>query len=226
MKPMGWPAVMLSAALLLLALPVPAQLPTLGDHSDMSLSAERKLGDRIAREIYHDPDYVNDPVLSEYLQGIWAPLLAAAQLRGELTPEMAERYAWVTLLIRDRSVNAFALPGGYMGVHLGLMGLVASRDELASVLAHEISHVTQRHISRLSTQQARNMPWIIGAMVLGALAASKSPNAAGAPNHRRPGGGHTEPAEFFPGHGARGRPHWLQRHDTSGLPATRFCEHV
>ena len=180
MKPMGWPAVMLTAALLLLALPVPAQLPTLGDHSDMSLSAERKLGDRIAREIYHDPDYVNDPVLSEYLQGIWAPLLAAAQLRGELTPEMAERYAWVTLLIRDRSVNAFALPGGYMGVHLGLMGLVASRDELASVLAHEISHVTQRHISRLSTQQARNMPWIIGAMVLGALAASKSPNAAGA----------------------------------------------
>ena len=177
---MGWTVVLLSTALLLLALPAPAQLPTLGDHSDMSLSAERKLGDRIAREIYLDPDYVDDPVLSEYLEGIWAPLLAAARLRGELTPEMAERYAWVTLLIRDRSVNAFALPGGYMGVHLGLIGLVASRDELASVLAHEVSHVTQRHISRLSTQQARNMPWIIGAMVLGALAASKSPNAAGA----------------------------------------------
>ena len=168
------------SALLLPAAPAPAQLPTLGDGSDMSLAAERKLGDRIAKEIYRDPDYVDDPVLSEYMQGIWEPLLASARLRGELTPEMAERYAWVTLLIRDRSINAFALPGGYMGVHLGLIGLVANRDELASVLAHEISHVTQRHISRLNSQQARNMPWLIGAMILGALAASKSPNAAGA----------------------------------------------
>ena len=171
---------MISAALLLTAVPAPAQLPTLGDGSDMSLAAERKLGDRIAKEIYRDPDFVDDPMLAEYLQGIWEPLLASARLRGELTPEMAERYAWVTMLIRDRSINAFALPGGYMGVHLGLIGLVASRDELASVLAHEISHVTQRHISRLSTSQARSMPWLMGAMILGALAASKSPNAAGA----------------------------------------------
>ena len=180
LKPKTWVLKLLCAAMMLAALPAPAQLPTLGDGSDMSLAAERKLGDRIAKEIYRDPDYVDDPVLSEYLQGIWEPLLAAARQRGELTPEMAERYAWVTMLIRDRSVNAFALPGGYMGVHLGLIGLVATRDELASVLAHEISHVTQRHISRLSSQQARNMPWIIGAMILGALAASKSPNAAGA----------------------------------------------
>ena len=67
-----------------------------------------------------------------------------------------------------------------MGVHLGLIGVVSSRDELASVLAHEMSHVTQRHISRLMTQQSRQTPWLIGAMILGALAASKSPDAANA----------------------------------------------
>ena len=146
----------------------------------MSLAAERKLGDRIAREIYRDADFVDDPLLFDYVQAIWQPLQAAARARGELTADMDERFAWGLMLIRDRSVNAFALPGGYMGVHLGLIGMVASRDELASVLAHELSHVTQRHISRLTTKQGQQTPLLIAAMVLGALAASKSPNAANA----------------------------------------------
>jgi predicted Zn-dependent protease len=63
-------------------------------------------------------------------------------------------------------------------VHLGLIGVVATRDELASVLAHELSHVTQRHISRLIAQQSRQTPLLVGAMVLAALAASKNPGAA------------------------------------------------
>jgi predicted Zn-dependent protease len=55
--------------------------------------------------------------------------------------------------VRDRSVNAFALPGGYVGVHLGLIAMTATRDELASVLAHELTHVTQRHIARGMAKQ-------------------------------------------------------------------------
>ena len=180
-------AVCQAAALvgLLLALPLaPAQtgsgLPTLGDAGEMSLSAERQLGDSIAREIYRDPDYVDDPLLTEYLQQIWLPLLAAARARGELAPDLDERFAWQIMLIRDRTINAFALPGGYLGVHLGLIGLAGSRDELASVLGHEMSHVTQRHISRLMSQQSRQAPWIMAAMILGALAIRKSPDAANA----------------------------------------------
>ena len=171
---------MLAALLLCQTVPALAQLPTLGDGSDMASAAERRLGDRIARELYRDPDYIDDPVLVEYVQNIWQPLMTAARARGELSPELEERFAWEILLGKDRSVNAFALPGGYMGVHLGLIGVVSSRDELASVLAHEMSHVTQRHISRLMTQQSRQTPWLIGAMILGALAASKSPDAANA----------------------------------------------
>jgi len=167
-------------AALLLALPVRAQLPTLGDPSDMSSSAERKLGEQIARELYRDPDYIDDPVLDEYVLGIWTRLLAAARARGELSPELDTRFAWQVLLGKDRIVNAFALPGGWMGLQLGLINVTSTTDELASVLAHELSHVTQRHISRLMTQQSRQAPWLIGAMVLGALAASKNPEAGSA----------------------------------------------
>lgn len=155
-------------------------LPLLGDGSDMTSADERRLGDRIAREIYRDPDYLDDPVLADYVQGVWQPLLVAARARGDLTPELDERFAWKVMLGRDRSVNAFALPGGYLGVHLGLLAVVSSRDELASVLGHELSHVTQRHISRLITKDSQQAPWVIGAMILGALAASKNPDAGNA----------------------------------------------
>jgi predicted Zn-dependent protease len=95
---------------------------------------------------------------------------------------MEDLYAWDILLARDRSVNAFALPGGYFGLHLGLVAIVTSRDELASVLGHELSHVTQRHIARNISQQGAQQPWVIGAMILGMLAAAKSnsPDAANA----------------------------------------------
>jgi predicted Zn-dependent protease len=153
-------------------------LPSLGNSEGISLGAERQLGDRIARELYRDPDYLEDPVLDEYIQRLWAPLVKAAVARGELSPELQERFAWRILLGRDRSVNAFALPGGYLGVHLGLIAVVNSNDELASVLAHELSHVTQRHIARSMDEQGKMTPWIIGSMILGALAISKNPQAA------------------------------------------------
>jgi predicted Zn-dependent protease len=155
-------------------------LPALGDTSELSASAERRIGDRIASSIYRDPDYLDDPVLGDYLQSIWQPLMTAARARGELGPELETRFAWDVMQIRDRSVNAFALPGGYLGVHMGLIAAVSTRDELASVLAHELTHVTQRHISRLMSKQKEQMPWLVAAMILGALAASKNPELANA----------------------------------------------
>jgi beta-barrel assembly-enhancing protease len=155
-----------------------SNLPALGDGADITLAAERRLGDRIARELYRDPDYLEDPVLDEYLHHIWQALVKGAQSRGEMSAELQDRFAWKILIGRDRSVNAFALPGGYLGIHLGLISVVTTRDELASVMAHELSHVTQRHISRSMGDQARMTPWLIGAMILGMLAASKSPQGA------------------------------------------------
>ncbi len=157
-----------------------AQLPALGDGAEMSVASERRLGDRIARSLYRDPDYIDDPVLGEYVQGIWQRLLQSARQRGELLPQLESAFAWEVALGRDRTVNAFALPGGYLGVHLGLIAAVSSEDELASVLAHELSHVTQRHIARLIGRQSTQTPWLMAAMVLGALAASSNPQAASA----------------------------------------------
>ncbi|TAM42728.1 MAG: peptidase M48 [Burkholderiaceae bacterium] len=173
-------AAVLAVPLLLSPLTSYAQLPTLGDGGEVTTSAERQLGERIAREMYRDPDYIDDPVLAEYVQTIWTRLLAAARVRGEITSEMDDRYAWQIILGRDREINAFALPGGYLGLQLGLIAIIDSPDELASVLAHELSHVTQRHISRLMAQQSRMTPLMIGAMILGVLAASKSPDLGGA----------------------------------------------
>jgi predicted Zn-dependent protease len=151
-----------------------------GEDGDLSLGAERRMGDAIAKQIYRDPDYLDDPLLNEYVDGIWQSLLKAARAKGELTAEMEDRFAWRVVLARDRTVNAFALPGGYFGVHLGLIGLVANRDELASVLAHELTHVTQRHISRSITQQGRQTPVMIAAIILGAIAARKSADGVNA----------------------------------------------
>ena len=158
------------------------QLPALGDTAgdDFGIGTERKVGDQIMREIRRDPDYSDDPVLLEYVQSLFLPLVAAARQRGEIGADLEQRFAFEAFLVRDRSVNAFALPGGYIGVHLGLIGLTATRDELASVLAHELSHVTQRHIARSIASSKRQSLIGLAATILGVLAASRSSSMDGA----------------------------------------------
>jgi predicted Zn-dependent protease len=152
------------------------RLPALGDTAgeDFSVGTERRVGEQIMREIRRDPDYIDDPVLLEYLQSVFQPLVAAARRRGEIGPDLDQRFAWEPFLVRDRSVNAFALPGGYIGVHLGLIAMTSTRDELASVLAHELSHVTQRHIARSIANSKRTSLLGAVATILGILAATRS----------------------------------------------------
>ncbi|MBS0315519.1 MAG: M48 family metalloprotease [Proteobacteria bacterium] len=174
---------LLSLSLVAAPLPVWAQaqpLPSLGDGGDLSIGAERRMGEQVARELYRDPSYIDDPVLAEYVQGIWTRLLAAARALGEVGPEMEQRYAWQIVLGADPEINAFAVPGGYLGLELGLIAAVDDPDELASVLAHELSHVTQRHISRMMAQDSRTLPLILGAILVGAIAASRNPDAGNA----------------------------------------------
>ena len=168
---------------LLIALPAaPAmaqiRLPALGEvaSADLSIGAERRLGDQIMREGRRDPAFLDDPVLQQYLQSLWDPLVASARHLGNIDSEIDRAFTWEPFLVRDRSVNAFALPGGYVGVHLGLIALTSTSDQLASVLAHELSHVTQRHIARSIAPQANASIVALAAMLLGILAASRSNN--------------------------------------------------
>jgi predicted Zn-dependent protease len=159
-------------------------LPALGDSdsADFTVGAEKKLGEEIMREIRVDPDYIDDPLLLEYLRTVWDPLVAASRKLGNITFDIDQRFAWEPFLVRDPEVNAFALPGGYVGVNLGLIAITGTRDELASVLGHEMSHVTQRHIARQISGDSKRSIVSLAAMVLGLLAASRarSPDAANA----------------------------------------------
>ena len=154
------------------------RLPALGESAseDLTVGAERRVGDQIMAEGRRDPSYYDDPVLLEYVQSLWNPLVAAARQRGDIGAETDGAFAWEIFLMRDRSVNAFALPGGYVGVHLGLIAITTARDQLASVLAHELSHVTQRHIARSIAPQKQASLVALAALVLGVIAASRANN--------------------------------------------------
>ena len=173
-------AAALAVVLASVSVPAPAQvrIPALGDSAsdDLSVGAERRYGEQIMRELRRDPAYLDDPVLLEYMQSLWDPLVKAAQKRGDIGADTQTQFAWEVFLVLDRSVNAFALPGGYVGIHLGLISLTGSSDELASVLAHELSHVTQRHIARSMGSAGRQGAIGVVAMILGILAASRSSN--------------------------------------------------
>jgi beta-barrel assembly-enhancing protease len=142
----------------------------------MTLSEERRLGDQIARALYRDPDYLDDPALGAYLQAVWQPLVEAA-LAGVATC----RPNWPSALPgpADRprpQRQCLCLARRLPGRAPGPAGHGRHADELASVLAHELSHVSQRHIARLITRQNQQAPWVIGAMILGALAANAARN--------------------------------------------------
>jgi predicted Zn-dependent protease len=158
------------------AAPAAAQnLPTLGgsEREDLSPLMERKLGEQIMRDIRRDRDYLNDAPTLEYLNGFGNSLVdARPEVRGEAG------FDFFFFAVRDPALNAFALPGGFIGVHSGLLLAAQSESELASVLAHEIGHVSQRHIARMLGNQKQDMLIPLAAMVLGALAARSSPDVA------------------------------------------------
>ena len=171
---------LLLAASLASAPGVPAwaqvNMPALGDSGDegLTIASERRYGEQIMREVRRDPAYFDDPVLLEYVQGLWQRLVEAAVRRGDIGEDVRTQFPWELFLVRDRSVNAFALPGGFVGVHLGLIAMTGSPDELASVLAHELSHVSQRHIARGMASAGRQGALGVAAMILGVLAASRA----------------------------------------------------
>ena len=154
------------------------RLPSLGESAsqDLPIGTERRLGDQIMREARRDPEYLDDPVLLEYLQSIWQPLVGAARQVGNIDADTDKAFAWEAFLVRDRSVNAFALPGGFVGTHLGLIALATTRDQLAAVLAHELSHVTQRHIARSIAPQQQASMVALASILLGIIAASRANN--------------------------------------------------
>ena len=153
-----------------------SSLPTLGDPAQGSLSSvqEKRLGEIIMREMRQEPDYLHDSLLRDYLQAIVDRLTPAARR----TAEMEAPAHFRVFLLRDRSFNAFALPGGWIGVHTGLIIDAQSHDQVAAVFAHEMSHITQRHIAQRLAQMGRDRLLSIGSLLLAVAAASAGQDQA------------------------------------------------
>lgn len=141
-------------------------LPTLGDaaRADLSPVLERKLGEEIMNDIRRDPDYLDDDALIEFLNNFGENLVSFAPgARGETNAD------FFFFAVRDPMINAFALPGGFIGVHSQLLISAQNESELASVLSHEIGHVQQRHIARMIGQQKQDALLPLAALLLAAL---------------------------------------------------------
>jgi predicted Zn-dependent protease len=143
-----------------------ATLPTLGDaaRADLSPVIERKLGEEIMNDIRRDRDYLDDDAVIEYLNNFGENLVSFAPgARGETNAD------FFFFAVRDPMINAFALPGGFIGVHSQLLIAAQNESELASVLSHEIGHVQQRHIARMLGQQKQDALLPLAALILAAL---------------------------------------------------------
>ncbi|HEY1043161.1 MAG TPA: M48 family metalloprotease [Telluria sp.] len=157
------------------SVPSTNNLPVLGDtaRADLSPVLERKIGEEIMHDIRRNKDYLDDAPILEYLNNFGATLLSAVPGgRGETNAD------FVFFAVRDPMLNAFAMPGGFIGVHSGLVIAAQTESELASVMSHEIGHVTQRHIARQIGKQSENALIPLAAMVLAGLAAKSSTDAA------------------------------------------------
>jgi predicted Zn-dependent protease len=147
-------------------------LPSLGEAGaeDLPPALERRLGEQIMLEVRRDAAYLPDTESAEYLNNLGYKLVAVSPSRS---------LDFVFFVMRDPMLNAFALPGGFIGVHSGLVITAQSESELAIVLSHEIGHVTQRHIARMIARQKESTAMAIGALLLAILAARAGGSSSG-----------------------------------------------
>ena len=153
------------------SLSVAEGLPDLGEaaQTDFSPAMERRIGESVMLEIRADPVYIDDPEIISYLNRLGNRLASQSQ---------DSRQVFEFFVLRDPTLNAFAMPGGFIGVHSGLIMSAASESELASVLAHEISHVTQRHLARLINKSGQGQITSLLGLAVAILAARSSPDLA------------------------------------------------
>lgn len=149
------------------------ELPDLGDVSQATITPhqERQIGLQIMRKIHADPSYLDDPEIASYLSNLGHKLIANSD-------EDSADQSFEFFAVKDPSINAFALPGGFMGFNTGLIIAAQSESELAAVMSHEIAHVTQKHLARMIAGQKFDWVKSIAALAV-AVIASRTNSQAG-----------------------------------------------
>ncbi|MFT5813938.1 MAG: putative Zn-dependent protease [Psychroserpens sp.] len=138
------------------------KLPEIGSAgvSVLSIEKERQIGGEMMRHIRASQPILNDPVLTEYINDLGNRMVRNAK---------DVNYSFEFFIIRNQELNAFAFFGGHIAIHSGLITTASTESELASVVAHEISHVTQRHLARRLEAQNKSQPLTMAAMVSSVL---------------------------------------------------------
>lgn len=146
-------------------------LPDLGDVSQAALTPlqEREIGQQSMMQIRASKQFLNDSEVNDYLNQLGYRLV-------ENSPEPGLDFEFFA--VNDYSINAFAMPGGFVGVNAGLLLTTQSESELASVLSHEISHVTQHHLARMIASQQGDSLISMATIALAILAARTNPQAS------------------------------------------------
>ncbi|MFC3032398.1 M48 family metalloprotease [Pseudoalteromonas fenneropenaei] len=145
-------------------------LPDLGTSALQALPLEKEqaIGEVMMMQIRSRSPLVQDPVLDEYLSTLGNRLVANAD-----DVRFPFRFFW----IKNPEINAFAFYGGHVGVHSGLLAESDNESQFASVIGHEIAHVTQRHLARRIQQQKDNSAMTIAGLITGILATVVAPDA-------------------------------------------------
>lgn len=145
-------------------------LPEIGvvASSAISLDKEVLIGDALMRQLRGQAPIINDPLLDEYIQDLGNRLVAQAD---------NVKFPYTFFILNSPDINAFAFFGGHIGIHTGLIFNARNESELASVLAHEVSHVTQRHIARSIEAQQKSSPLQIASLLGSILIAAVNPEA-------------------------------------------------
>ncbi|MDN3653028.1 M48 family metalloprotease [Thalassotalea ponticola] len=145
-------------------------LPEIGKSaiSTLALDKELQYGSAMMKSIRASQPIIHDPVLVEYINDLGNRLVKNAE---------DVHYKFNFFLINQSEINAFAFFGGNVGIHAGLLTAADNESELASVLAHEIAHVTQRHLARRLEAQTRNVPLTTAAIISGILVSLVNPQA-------------------------------------------------
>lgn len=152
-----------------------AELPDFGSPADTALSKSREaqIGRGVMLQLRNAGVVMDDPLLTEYISTLGSNLASRAN---------DGTFQFEFFVAKDDQINAFALPGGFVGINSGLIVASETESELAGVLAHEISHVTQRHLARAAYDNQRtsimSIAALLAAVVLGASSNSSSANQA------------------------------------------------
>lgn len=146
------------------------RLPDMGDPAQVAITPdqEHRIGEALLRRLRSQGSILNDPLVNDYITSLGYRLVANSD---------GQNLDFTFFVVKDSTINAFAAPGGFIGVDTGLMLATNTESELAAVMAHEIAHITQHHLARAFAAASRMKIPLAAAILASILIGSQNAEA-------------------------------------------------